>query len=589
MGLFSRNSRALAPIALLAGLALGYAAGWWQYRPSGGPLQPQEEARRPAAALPKTAPADADVSMDLPVQLADTNQVIVAATRGLLLAPGDRLVLPLAALHHARQGVFRLNGRVFPLGGVTGVNAAAGLAVVETGLSPESIKDAGLALNGSASLYLGLELDMLSAGEHFEGWVDTAAQQGAGGQTVYGVRARSSRPLLLGQPEQAGLTALMLPGTRVLAGMLTGRAMDSGLYEAVDASALSALTPPSTDHKGPVSIAGFSSYFFTQTIPGRLFSFKAAASRGDWARVTELGSALLNSSPGDDEVADILERGYLEQVRAALNDRDAATALQILDTADAVLPPGAALANARANSLFAANRPQEALDVLHRAIDAGLADSTTYALVQNLVQMLADGDRLSQDEKQQLLERAILREPAVAFYHARLGETLYRQGRYAEALTQLNYAVQLDASLHDELQALMNNARARLQTPDRVIVPLTSDGNAYYIDAVIDGAPRRLLLDTGASFTAVSTALAQELGFRVPPDAPRVRLTTANGVIMAPMITVDSVGVNGATVANLDVVVIDNMNGNGLLGLNFLNHFNIDIDQVNAEMTLRRR
>lgn len=587
MGLFSRNSRVLAPVALLAGLALGYGAGRWQYRPPDGPLQPRVQAR-PSAASP-TATADADVPVDLPVQLADANQVIVAATRGLLLAPGDRLVLPLAALNHARQGVFHLSGQVFPLGGVTGINPTAGLAVVETGLPPESVKDAGLALNGSASLYLGLELDMLSAGENFEGWVDTAARQAAGGQTVYGVRSRASQPLLLSQPEQAGLTALILPGTRVLAGMLTGREMDSGLYEAVDANALAAMTPPAADIKGPVSIAGFSSRFFTQTIPGRLFSFKAAAGQGDWARVTELGPPLLAMSPGEDEVAGILERGYLEQVRAALNDRDTATALQTLDTADAVLPPSAALANARANSLFVADRPRKALDVLHKAIDTGLADSTTYALVQNLVQMLTDGDRLSQDEKQQLLEQAILREPAVAFYHARLGETLYRQGRYAEALTQLNYAVQLDTSLHDELQALMNNARARLQTPDRVIVPLTSDGNAYYIDAVIDGTPRRLLLDTGASFTAVSAGLARELGFRVPPDAPRVQLTTANGVIMAPMIKVDSVSVNGATVANLDVVVIDDMNGNGLLGLNFLNHFNIDIDQVNAEMTLRKR
>lgn len=588
MGLSSRNPRILVPIALLAGLVLGYAAGRWQYRPPDGLLQPRVQARLPATASPEAATADAAVPVDLPVQLADANQVIVATTRGLLLAPGDRLVLPLVALHQARQGVFRLNGQVFPLGGVTGVNAEAGLAVVETGLSPESIQDAGLVLNGSASLYLGLELDMLSAGENFEGWVDTAAQQGAGGQTVYGVRSRASQPLLLSQPEQAGLTALMLPGTRILAGMLTGTEMDSGLYEAVDASALTTLAAPAPDHKGPVSIAGFSSRFFTQTIPGRLLSLKAAAGQGDWARVTELGPALLAMSPGAD-VVDILERGYLEQVRAALNDRDAATALQILDTADAVLPPGAPLANARANSLFVANRPLEALDVLHRTIDNGSADSTTYALAQNLVQMLTDGDRLSQDKKQQLLEQAVTREPAVAFYHARLGETLYRQGRYAEALTQLNYALQLDASLHDELQALMNNARARLQTPDRVIVPLTSDGNAYYIDAVIDGTPRRLLLDTGASFTAVSANLARELGFRVPADAPRVQLNTANGVIMAPMITVDSLSVNGATVANLDVVVIDNMNGNGLLGLNFLNHFNIDIDQLNAEMTLRRR
>lgn len=585
MGLLSKNPRTMVSVALLAGLVLGYAVGGLQHRLPAGLSRPVE-ARLPAVASPETAVVDTVVPVVLPVQFADENDVIVAATRGVLLAPGDRMMLPLAALHHAGRGVFRLRQQVFPLGNVTGINAAAGLVTVETGLSPERVKDAGLALDGSTSLYLGLELEMLSAGETLDGWVDTSAQQSADGRIVYGIRA--SQPLLLDQPEQSGLTPLMLPGTRVLAGVLTGREQ-GGRYEALDASTLLAWAQPSTDHKGPVSIAGFSRYFFTQTMAGRLFSLQSAAARGDWARVTEQGPALLAMSSGNHQVVEILERGYLEQVRAALNNRDAAAALQMLDTADAVLPPSAALANARANSLHAGNRHLEALDVLHGAIDAGLADNATYALVQNLVQWLIDGNRLTHDEKQRLLEQAIMREPSVAFYHASLGESLYRQGRYADALTQLNYATQLDTNLHAELQGLMNNARARLQTPDRVIVPLAGDGNAYYIDVAINGIPRRLLLDTGASFTAVSAALARELGFEISQDAPRVQLSTANGVITVPMVTLDSISVNGATVANLDAVVIDNMGGNGLLGLNFLNQFNIDIDQANAEMTLRRR
>lgn len=588
MSLFSRKPLSLASIALLAGLVLGYSAGWLQHRPPGQP--PQTAPAQLPAMTEGEVTGIAVPPVVLPVQLADANDVVVASTRGLLLAPGDRLILPLAALHHARQGLFRLGQQVLPLGNVVGVNAAAGMAAVETGLSTRRMAGAGLTLDGSASLYLGLDLEVLSPGETLEAWVDTTAQQGAGGQIVYGVRPSASQPLLLDQSGQAGLTPLTFPGSRVLAGVLTGRELDGGLYEAVDAAALSGLAPPPPDHKGPVSIAGFSQYFFTQTDAGRLFSLRAAATQGDWARVIELGPALLTMSSGDhEEVVEILERGYLEQVRAALNNRDAAVALQTLDTADAVLPPSAALAHARANSLHAGNRHLEALDVLYRAIDAGLADNTTYALVQNLVQWLTDGDRLVYDDKQRLLEQAIMREPAVAFYHARLGELFYRQGRYADALTQLNYATQLDANLHAELQGLMNNARARLQTPDRVIVPLTGDGNAYYINAVINGISRRLLLDTGASFTAVSAALARELGFTISQDAPRVQLSTANGVITVPMVTLDSISVNGATVANLDAVVIDSMGGNGLLGLNFLNHFNIDIDQANAEMTLHKR
>lgn len=584
MSLHNRNSRLIVPLALLAGLAIGYTVGWLQHR------QPEwyspSVARLPAAAPSATAMEEIALQPVVPVQLADENDVVVASTRGLLLTPGDRLVLPLAALQQARRGVFRLGQQVAPLGNVTGVNAKAGLVVIETRL-PSARRDAGFELDSAASLYLGLELEMLSPGEIQEGWVDTAAQQSTNGQIVYGVRPHAASSPQLQQSEQGGLTPLVLPGTRVLIGVLTGRELGDGLYEAVDTAALSALVSPLPDHKS-LAIAAFSRHFFTETAAGRKLSFKSAATRGDWARVIELGPALLAMS-ADDEVVEILERGYLERVRAALDNRDTAAALQTLDTADAILPPSAALANARAASLHAGNRQMEALEVLYRAIDAGAADNSTYALVQNLVLMLADNDRLTHNEKQRLLEQAIRHEPAVAFYHAKLGESLYRQGRYAEALTQLNYAVQLDTGLHDELQALMNNARARLRTPERVIVPLISDGNAYYIDVAINGTPQRLLLDTGASFTAVSAALARELGFAISEDAPRVQLSTANGVIAVPMITVDSISVNGATVANLDVVVINNMGGNGLLGLNFLNHFNIDIDQVNAEMTLRRR
>ncbi|HEX7026353.1 MAG TPA: TIGR02281 family clan AA aspartic protease [Gammaproteobacteria bacterium] len=574
----SRNPRRLVvPIALLAGLMLGYALGWLQHRSQERPSP--AEVRLPAVVAPAAVNADASAPAILPVQLADENDVVVASPRGLLLAPGDRLVLPLAALHHARHGVFRFGGRILPLGDVMGINATAGLAIVATDLPA---LDSGLVLDDSVTLYLGLELEILSMGEEtFDGWVDTAAQQNPGGQIVYGVRSRTVQPI--------GLTPLTLPGTRVLAGLLTGGGLGNDLYEAVDTAALTAVGSPLPGLKTSVSIARFSQDFFTRTPAGRKFSFKSAAAHGDWQQIIQLGPALLSMSAGDAEVAEILEHAYLERVKTALNNRDAAFALQILDTADAVLPASAALANARASSLHLGNRHMEALEVLHRAIDNGIADNTTYALAQNLVLMLVEGERLSHDEKQRLLEQAILREPAVAFYHARLGESFYRQGRYAEALTQLNYAAQLDSGLHDELQALMNNARARLQTPGRVVVPLMGDGNAYYIDVAINGAPRRLLLDTGATFTTLSTSLANELGLAVPRDTPQVRLSTANGVISAPMITVDTISLNGATVANLDVVVLDNIGGNGLLGLNFLNNFNIDIDQANAEMTLRRR
>ena len=56
------------------------------------------------------------------------------------------------------------------------------------------------------------------------------------------------------------------------------------------------------------------------------------------------------------------------------------------------------------------------------------------------------------------------------------------------------------------------------------------------------------------------------------------------------MVTISGLDVSGARVNDLDVVVLDSLASfDGLLGLSFLDHFNIDLDRNRNELTLRRR
>jgi clan AA aspartic protease (TIGR02281 family) len=196
--------------------------------------------------------------------------------------------------------------------------------------------------------------------------------------------------------------------------------------------------------------------------------------------------------------------------------------------------------------------------------------------------------RLAAGTRQELLRRAIERDAGYAPYHAALGDALDEQRRPAEALSRWSVAAQLDPGLHGELAPKMKEARRRVDSADGVVVPLISNGHSYFVDARINDRRQWLLLDTGASFSAISPELAETLGIDVASAARRVRLSTANGMITAPVVHLGRINLNGAAVDDLEAVVLEQLNGPGVLGLNFLNHFNIDINQADGEMTLRR-
>lgn len=565
-----------AAIAGTLGTFIGYTVG----RDTDTPRRPSpvRSANAPAEqSRPPTAGARNAAQPALPVRLVLGDSRRQRSARGLLVRRDghrtDELLLPLAALQEATGGHLLAGNHTVALGRVSGVHPAGGLALVETGL------DTGLALEPaeSAALYLGLELEALTPTATRAARVETAALQRSDGYEIYGVHREAG--------SQNGFAALVPPGTRTLAGILTGRRLDDGLHEALDVYTLSrieAARPGGT----PMPIAAFSRHFFNETTAGRRFSFYAAVQAGNWRRAIEAGPAVLAANPGDDDVEQTLEQAYLEQIRRALNENRVQAASELLDQARTVLSDTTGLLHARAAVLGTAGRPAEAADVLLQALEE---EPGNAAVRRHLRQLLpAAGERGEPERARRLLESAVDHDPAHAPYHIELGNVLYRQRRYAEALSRWNYASQLDPALHDELGPLMDNARRRLSTPGRIVVPLIDNGHSYFVDAAVNGRGRRLLLDTGASFTAISPGLAGELGIDYTSAGRRVRLSTANGLITAPVVKLERVEVNGATVSNIEAVVLEQLNGPGLLGLNFLNRFNIDIDRDNSEMILRR-
>jgi aspartyl protease family protein len=113
------------------------------------------------------------------------------------------------------------------------------------------------------------------------------------------------------------------------------------------------------------------------------------------------------------------------------------------------------------------------------------------------------------------------------------------------------------------------------------------------IEAVanIGGLPVQFLVDTGASATSVPMSVAEQLGFVIDSRTPRRRIRTASDEFLAPVVNLPLVNLEGATVSGIQATVLDlpGQPGVGLLGLDFLGRFRLDIDVERGWLLLEPR
>ena len=128
---------------------------------------------------------------------------------------------------------------------------------------------------------------------------------------------------------------------------------------------------------------------------------------------------------------------------------------------------------------------------------------------------------------------------------------------------------------------------------DKASVPFQKRGTVVIIPATInEKAAAKLVVDTGASYTMISQATAKELEIDLEKKLPTIPFQTANGIIQAPLVTLSSIDVGGLQVKDLTAAVHDAFPDpgiSGLLGLNFLSNFRMDIDTQNGVLHLEKK
>ena len=127
----------------------------------------------------------------------------------------------------------------------------------------------------------------------------------------------------------------------------------------------------------------------------------------------------------------------------------------------------------------------------------------------------------------------------------------------------------------------------------RASIPMERHGQVVIIQATLNNKrSAKFVVDTGASYTLISNALARDLAIDIGANPKTLPFQTANGLIQAPVTSLESIAVGGMEIRNLPAAVHDAVPDPevaGLLGLNFLSNFRMDIDTQKGVLHLEKK
>lgn len=191
-------------------------------------------------------------------------------------------------------------------------------------------------------------------------------------------------------------------------------------------------------------------------------------------------------------------------------------------------------------------------------------------------------------------ERLTLDYPQIGEYQLKLGKLRLQMGNLQAALPPLAQ-VSNHPQFGAEARGLISRIENRLENSESRIsfaeIPVSSSGGQFIVEAVLDDQqPIRLLVDTGAAMTAIDQSLLRRAGYDLNGETQY--FSTANGVVAAPVLSVASLSLGEARMTSLSVGALDlNLPGGvaGLLGMNFLRHYEFRIDQGRGVLILDQR
>jgi clan AA aspartic protease (TIGR02281 family) len=146
------------------------------------------------------------------------------------------------------------------------------------------------------------------------------------------------------------------------------------------------------------------------------------------------------------------------------------------------------------------------------------------------------------------------------------------------------------ASLNDKIKNLQNQISDLKGQEGKIVINFNPGSRQIPVTAVLNRSSyQKFIVDTGASMVTIPRSTAQELGLAIPN--PKRKVFTAGGVQHAPEVNISAITINGWEVNNVKALVLDlpNQPDWGLLGLNYLQRFRMDMNTEEGILLLEPR
>jgi len=124
-------------------------------------------------------------------------------------------------------------------------------------------------------------------------------------------------------------------------------------------------------------------------------------------------------------------------------------------------------------------------------------------------------------------------------------------------------------------QWLISGTRSLFYGPDQSVVgsevriPMADDGH-FWARATVNGVQRTMLVDSGATVTALSTGTAEAAKVEYDTMGGAAVVSTANGDVTGRPATIGSLKIGGITATDLPTIVAPEFGDQDVLGMNFL-------------------
>jgi predicted aspartyl protease len=369
--------------------------------------------------------------------------------------------------------------------------------------------------------------------------------------------------------------------------------------ERVDSAAniaILSIAPPSATSTPPrLTLEGLARVTYEETPAEQryLAEKRAQAKRwdeaiGHWKRLIEMDRALRR------QVEKPFGEAFLQSSAIALEEGRRADALARLLDGVEWLPEHGEIRLHLAENLLAMGEYREAIEQYWLALE--LLPTQVPDIVGGIMAVYREWSEELMRQGNPTAAATVLREALQLdatngeLYFA-LGRAEFRRQALEAAIEAFEAALSYNASLRGEVEPYLARARALLGGPQTVVINFSPGSTRIEVQVLLNGRLEiPFIIDTGASMTLIPAWAAEMLGYRPPATSEWVRVQTAGGPRRLPLAAVNRIEVQGLGLSNLPVLFGDLPGydvSRGLLGMDFLRHFALAVDQDMGRMTLR--